>query len=548
MCTNYKHSDKKNQTSKRKGFQLEDGAAHESDHKDWTRKSFLQTLFWGSLGSGLVLDSVPVQAMKRSKFLNRLSAANNDKILILLQLGGGNDGLNTIIPVTNDIYYQKRPTIAITKQESILLSDDIGMHPAMSPLESLWGAGKMSVVNNVGYHDQDRSHGRSTDIWVSGSDSNQTITSGWAGRFLVEDNPDFIQNPPEFPLGVRIGGPASLFQSDFGNLGVTFGGAAQFSQFLDRGGFYDEQAVPETNFGRSLSYTRKIANASFKYLESIQTAADSAQNLGEYPNSSLANSLAIVAKLIRGGLPTKVYVVSRGGFDSHNNQGGAEGSHANNLNDVAASIQAFYADLAQDELDKKALTMTFSEFGRTLNENGSQGTDHGSSAPVMVFGPVNGGIYGEHANLTDLDNSGDPIYNMDYRSIYSAILDDWFELEPETKAQVLQGDYEHLDLIEKSATSNENRHPIPKEFTLFQNFPNPFNPSTLISFSLPQSAFVQLGIFDVSGKLVHTLVDKKLAAGRHEIRFNGSALASGVYLYRLKTPGGILSKTMTLLK
>ena len=548
MCTHHQHSDKKNQTSKRKGFQLEDGAAHEIDHKDWTRKSFLQTLFWGSLGSGLPLNSVPVQAMKRSKFLNRLSAANNDKILILLQLGGGNDGLNTIIPVTNDIYYQKRPTIAIKKQESILLSDDIGMHPAMSPLETLWGAGKMSVVNNVGYHDQDRSHGRSTDIWVSGSDSNQTITSGWAGRFLVEDNPDFIQNPPEFPLGVRIGGPASLFQSDFGNLGVTFGGANQFNQFLDRGGFYDEQAVPETNFGRSLAYTRKIANASFKYLESIQTAADSAQNFGDYPNSSLANSLAIVAKLIRGGLPTKVYVVSRGGFDSHNNQGGVEGSHANNLNDVAASIQAFYADLAQDELDKKALTMTFSEFGRTLNENGSQGTDHGSSAPVMVFGPVKGGIYGEHANLTDLDNSGDPIYNMDYRSIYSAILDDWFELEPETKAQVLQGDYEHLDLIEKSATSTENRHPIPKDFKLFQNFPNPFNPSTLISFSLPQSAFVQLGVFDVRGKLVHTLLDKKLSAGRHEIRFDASALASGVYLYRLKTPGGILSKTMTLLK
>lgn len=554
MCTSHSsHShSKKDSTqgdSSRKGARLADGAAHEQDHSAWNRKSFLQTLFFGTIGSGLMLNSVPVQAMKRTKFLNRLLSANNNRVLVLLQLGGGNDGLNTIIPVTNDIYYQKRPTIAICKQDSILLSDDIGMHPALSPLQSLWDSGSMNVINNVGYHDQNRSHGRSTDIWVSGSDANQTITTGWAGRFLVEDNPEFIQNPPEFPLGVRIGGSASLFQSDYGNLGVTFGGASQFTQFLERGGFYDENSVPNSAFGRSLAYTRKIANASFKYLESIQQAADNATNKGEYPDSSLANSLAIVAKLIRGGLPTKVYVVSRGGFDSHNNQGGVEGGHASNLNDVAASIQAFYNDLAQDDLDKRALTMTFSEFGRTLQENGSKGTDHGSSAPVLLFGPVTGGIVGEHANLQDLDNSGDPVYSLDYRSVYYSVLKDWFQLEPEALQHVISGTFDDLGLIATSSEFDSNRkNNLPTHIELFQNYPNPFNPETRIRFNLSKSSPVQLAVFDQNGRIVQTLIDKTLSAGSHFIRFNASALASGVYIYRLRTPEGIHSKTMTLIK
>jgi uncharacterized protein (DUF1501 family) len=530
----------------RHGSSLEHGEAHEKDHQAWTRRSFLSTLGIGALGSGLMLGGIPVNAMARTKFLNRLMAADNDRVLILIQLGGGNDGLNTVIPFENDVYYQKRPTIAITKEESIQLSDEIGIHPAMASLQPMWGAGNMAVFNNVGYEDHSRSHARGTDVWTSGSSADVNLGTGWAGRFLVEDNPDLIANPPEYPLGVRIGGSATLFQSEFGNLGVTFGGASQFAQFIEQGGFYNEDDVPANEFGRSLSFARKIANSSFKYLESIQNAADNSTNAVEYPNSGLSRSLSVVARLIRGGLKTKVFLVSKGGFDTHNNQGSTEGGHANLLRDVADSVQAFYADLESDDLDERTLTMTFSEFGRTLDENTSNGTDHGSSAPVMVFGPVNGGIYGEHADLINLDGSGDPVFGLDYRSIYSSILGSWFGLAEEAKDGVLMGEFEDLGFV-NMLTSNEPSQK-PRAFKLHQNYPNPFNPSTNISFVLPTSGPVRLQVFDVNGRLIQTLADKTLAAGEHNLLFDASALSSGTYLYRLETPYGVSSKTMSLIK
>ena len=543
MCTH----DQKSKNSSRHGSSLKHGQAHSHDHQAWTRRSFLSSLGIGALGSGLLLGGIPVNAMARTKFLNRLMAADNDRVLILIQLSGGNDGLNMVVPVENDIYYNKRPTISIPKNDAFLMSEEIGLHPAMLNLQNLWEGGNMAVFNNVGYEDANRSHARSTDIWTSGSSADMNVGTGWAGRFLVEDNPDFIENPPEYPLGVRIGGSANLFQSEFGNLGVTFGGATQFAQFLEQGGFYDEDGTPDNDFGHSLSFARKVANSSFKYLESIQEAADTSTNLVEYPNSSLSRSLSIVAKLIRGGLKTKVFLVSKGGFDTHNNQGSSEGGHAELLADIADSVQAFYADLESDELQNRALTMTFSEFGRTLDENSSGGTDHGSSAPVMVFGPVNGGIYGEHANLTELDGSGDPVYGMDYRTIYSSILNSWFGLEITDTETVLQGEFEDLGFVEAALTSNEHTQQ-PQIFKLHQNYPNPFNPSTLLSFVLPSSTTVRLQIFDIKGSLIQTLVNKKMTAGEHQLRFNGTSLPSGTYLYRLQTPYGAASKTMTLIK
>lgn len=531
----------------RHGSALEHGKAHEHDHRCWTRRSFLSTLGIGALGSGLMVGGIPVNAMARTKFLNRLVAADNDRVLVLIQLSGGNDGLNTIIPVENDIYYNKRPTIGIRKQDSILLSDDIGMHPAMSGLESLWGDGNMAVIHNVGYEDADRSHARSTDIWTTASDSDVNLGTGWAGRYLVEDNPDIIANPPEFPLGVRLGGSANIFQSEFGNLGVTFGGAEQFARFLEQGGFYDEENVPQNEFGRSLSFARKIANSSFKYLESIQNAADSSQNLGEYPDSGLSRSLSVVARLIRGGLKTKVFLVSKGGFDTHNNQGNVDGGHAGLLADIADSVNAFYADLAADDLQNRAMTMTFSEFGRTLDENSSGGTDHGSSAPVMIFGPVNGGQYGQHSDLTELDGSGDPVFSTDYRTIYSSILNNWFGLEINDTETVLQGEFQQLGFVDGTVTSNQYSS-RPETFRLEQNYPNPFNPETTIRFTLSEPQAVSLKVYDTNGRLIKILADKKMRAGEYSFRFNATDLPSGTYLYNLSTDQGSQTRKMTLIK
>lgn len=539
---------KPNNSHTRHGGALEHGEAHTQDHDAWTRRSFLSTLGFAAIGSSMMLGGMPVSTFARSKFFNRLASAENDRVLILIQLCGGNDGLNTIIPVTNDIYYQKRPTLGIRKQDSILLSDDIGMHPAMANMQSFWGDGNMALIHNVGYASQNRSHARSTDIWTSASNANQNLNSGWAGRFLVEDNPDFIANPPEFPLGVRIGGSANVFQSEFGNLGVTFGGASQFTRFLEQGGFYDEENVPANEFGRSLSFARKIANSSFKYLESIQAAADRAVNLADYPNTGLSRSLAVVARLIRGGLNTKLYLVSLGGFDTHNNQGGLSGGHANLLSIISNAVNAFYSDLGTDNLSHRALAMTFSEFGRTLQENSSQGTDHGSSAPVMVFGPVKGGQYGSHATLEELDRSGDPIYGTDFRSVYTTIMDDWFGLPADDISSVIPGQYSKIDFVDAVAAGSPRLDEIPRSVTLDQNYPNPFNPSTSIRFTLPVAGEVKLQVFDVNGRLVSTLINGTMKAGSHTTTFHSGALSSGTYVYRLDTPAGSVTRKMTLIK
>ncbi|MTI88671.1 MAG: DUF1501 domain-containing protein [Balneolaceae bacterium] len=544
MCQKDQH---KTNSHTRHGGSLEDGEAHEKDHRSWSRRSFLNALGFTAFGSGMALAGMPVHTFARTSFLNRLMKADNDRVLILVQLSGGNDGLNTIIPIHNDIYYEKRPIIGISKNDSILLNDDIGMHPAMSSLEPFWGEGNMAVVNNVGYSNPNRSHARATDIWTSAS-AEQNATTGWAGRFLTQQNPDLISDPPQYPLGLRIGGSSSLFQSQFGNLGVTFSGANQFAQFIEQGGFYNEDQVPNSQFGRSLSFARKVANSSFRYLESIQQAADSASNMGEYPGSSLSQSLAVVARLIRGGLKTRVFLVSKGGFDTHNNQGGTEGSHANLLADISDSVQAFYNDLESDNLHNRALTMTFSEFGRTLDENSSQGTDHGSSAPVMVFGPVNGGIYGEHSDLTNLDSSGDPVYSTDFRSVYTSILNSWFGLEGQETNTVLNGNYNTLGFVDETATSTDPKPGTPAHFTLKQNYPNPFNPKTNISFTLDKAMVVQLNVYDINGRLVQQLVHKKMRSGTHTLSFNGQHLASGTYFYELKTPAATETKKMTLIK
>jgi uncharacterized protein (DUF1501 family) len=537
------------QNSHRHGFKLEHGEAHTRDHQKWSRRSFLASLGLASLGSTMMLGGMPVQAFSNSSLLQRLGQLPTRRVLVLIQLNGGNDGLNTVVPVEDSVYYNIRPTIAIPKQESILLDDMTGLHPAMASVMDLWNNDAMSVVQSVGYADSSRSHFRGTDIWASGADSDENLNSGWMGRFLTESNPDFLANPTDYPLGVRIGGTNLLFQSDFGNVGMTFGGNSQFEAFVEQGGFYSEDDLPDNAYGNALAYARKVTNASFRYVEAVQNAANAAENMGAYPQSSLGRGLSNIAKLIRGQLQTRIYLVSRGGFDTHSMQGGVEGGHADNLRDVADSVTAFYADLAADGLDQEVLTMTFSEFGRTMGENGSQGTDHGSSAPLFLFGPgVSSGIYGDAPDLVNLEG-GEPIFSTDYRTVYSTVLRNWFGLEEAISAEILGDNYQAFDFIDRMATDVERfDQQIARSFKLNQNYPNPFNPNTIISFSLPQSAPVRLRVFDVNGRLIQTLVDRNLSSGNHEVIFNGSGLNSGMYFYTLETPNGSKTGKMTLIK
>ncbi len=533
----------------RHGACLHHGDAHERDHAAWSRRDFLTRVGLATAGTVLTIGNHTIRAFGQSPLLRALQQSATDRILVLVQLNGGNDGLNTVIPVENDIYYNNRPTIAIPKNSAVLLDNDTGLHPGMSALEPLWLDGKMSLIHNVGYPRQSRSHFEGTVNWSTARDQGAPESTGWLARYLTEEHPDFFTNPLDYPLAVRVGGPATLFQSAAGNLAVTFSDASDLERFVQQGGFYDTENVPATLYGAELAYIRSVTNASFRYVESVQTASDAGANLSAYPPGGLATSLAVVARMLRGGLPTNLYTVSRGGFDTHSGQGGAQGSHANLLSDVATSVAAFMSDLAQDGLDQRVVVMTFSEFGRTLRENGSGGTDHGAGAPMLLFGAgLSGGIYGSQSNLVDL-YGGDPMFTTDYRSVYATLLQDWLGLEAAAVDSVLGGSFTPMGFVEDVASvANDPSPELPAGLSLHQNYPNPFNPTTTIRFDLPTSSDVHLAVFDMNGRRVRSLVERRLPAGSHSINFDADRLPSGAYVYRLQTDGKTVTRTMILAK
>ena len=535
----------------RHGSCLEHGEAHAREHSRWSRRDFLARMGLASAGFAFTLGGVPLSAYGRAPMLQQLGPLETDRVLILLQLRGGNDGLNTVIPVNNSIYYNARPTIAIRKQDALLLDNDTGLHPAMQSLQPLWNTGQMAVVHNVGYDRSTRSHFEGTVNWVTARDQGMAVSTGWTGRYLADEFLIGPGGPLEHPLAVRVGSaPASLFHSDYGNLGVTFADSQQFERFLSQGGFYDPDDVAPTVYGEALTFVRQVTNASFCFVESVQRAADGASNLSAYPGGSLAENLSVVARLIRGRLGARVFAVSEGGFDTHSNQGGIAGSHANRLRNVADATAAFLADLAADGLDRQVVVMTFSEFGRTLNENGSNGTDHGAGAPLLLFGPgLRGGLYGTQSSLqSSALYGGDPRFTTDYRDVYSTVLQDWFGLPAQRVEGILDGPFSNLNFVDDKIAVGREETPAPRAIRLDQNYPNPFNASTRLTYSLSQGGPVRLQVFDIRGRLVQVLADHSHVPGIYTLDFDGHGLPSGTYFYRLETAAGSQSRRMVLVK
>ncbi|NNF57111.1 MAG: DUF1501 domain-containing protein [Rhodothermaceae bacterium] len=522
---------------------LEHGEAHDHDHAAWTRRDFLVRSGLAVAGGGAMLaGSMPVRALEPSALLQQLAALDTDRVLVILQLGGGNDGLNTVVPKTNDLYYQRRPTLAIAANETVALDTDYGLHPAMQSLEPTWGEGGMAVVHNVGYPDANLSHFRATDIWLSASDSEEYLTTGWAGRSLETLFPDFETAPPAFPPAVQIGtSNPLLFRGQSAGYGMALFDTELFLQIVQGEPVYDPAAVPPTPWGDELAFLRTVANDSFRYADAISQAYEAASNATEYPEGNMPASLAGCARLIKGGLGARIYLVSVGGFDTHANQAD---EHALLLQQVSETVAAFYADLAATGDADRVLTMTFSEFGRRIEENGSDGTDHGTAAPLFLFGGgVIGGLYGDGPDLASPDPNGNLVHSTDFRSVYATVLQEWFGLEEAVTTSILGGSFGIIPMLaDPVATEPEG---VPLTFGLEQNSPNPFGSSTQIRFTLTEAGLVRLQVFDLQGRLISTLVNEARAAGQHHIPFDADALPSGTYLYRLEAPEGVRTSRMT---
>ncbi len=489
------------------------------------------------------IGGIPMKAFAKP-FMSIQSS--NGKILVLIQFKGGNDGINTVIPLDQySAYANFRPTIKLSDTEIVKLTDATALHPALRQFQTLYGEGKLSLIQNVGYASPNRSHFRATDIWLSASDSTQYLYDGWAARYLLKTFPTFPGTPPNHPMGIQLSSvPSGLFDCDEGGLAVNFSDPNAFYTLV-AGMTADTDPPPATIAGDELKFLKEVAALSMQYAGVIKEKADKGNPTSTYPTTRLGPQLKIVADLILGGLETPIYLTQLDGFDTHSNQLATQQTLFQNLAD---SVIAFQRDIEKAGLADKVVIMTFSEFGRRVKENASGGTDHGAALPMFMIGnSLQGGIIGANANLSNLDNNGDIKFAYDYRQIYASILMDHFGMAAAEAKDILLKDFTKLPIF-KPTTDIKDYDSLPTEFSLSQNYPNPFNPVTTINYQLSQFSDVSLKVYDVLGNEVATLVDKSQHVGKYQVRFDGSRLASGTYIYTLKANNYIQTKKMLLVK
>lgn len=406
-----------------------------------TRREFLK---WGGGGLGLLAFSQFAPSFLVQSTLAATPAPEKDRsILVLVQLAGGNDGLNTVIPYEDPEYYRLRPTIGIKKEEAIRLDDMLGLHPSLAAIHALMQEGNAGIIQNVGYPNPNHSHFRSSEIWETGSESNQFLPTGWIGRFLDNDcggapgtagtggDPVAVHVTNELPQSFLAGKPHATF-------GLRGGGNRNRENlaFLEKLVKHDDhEANANASFLRSTMMDALVTE------QRVQKILGGYRPESAYPGNNFAQSLRNVAALISAGMSTRVYFVSLGGFDTHSNQ---VNNHGNLLRTLSEGLAAFQKDLVSKKLDSQVLTMTFSEFGRRPNENESRGTDHGTAAPLFVMGKsIKGQLHGTSPSL-NLKKNQDLEFSTDFRQVYATVLDKWFSCPTD---QVLGKTYEPLKFI-----------------------------------------------------------------------------------------------------
>ncbi|QIP12827.1 DUF1501 domain-containing protein [Spirosoma aureum] len=385
----------------------------------------------------------------------------NDRVLVLIQLNGGNDGLNTVIPVDQYGAYQAaRPNIALPQNKVLKLNgaDAMALHPALSEIQLLFNEGKAGIVQAVSYPKPNFSHFRATDIWMTGSDSDKVLNTGWAGRYLNDSFPGFPDKYPNEtmpdPLAIQVGSVvASAFQGPAFTMGLAISNPANFYNLIED----KTDATSNTRWGEQLAYLEKVSQKTDQYAGVIKKAALSiTRQSDKYPTpgkNPLADQLKIVARLVAGGLRTKVYLVSTGSFDTHAKQAEPDdtttGTHAQLLRRVSEAVGAFMDDLKGLNVADRVMGMTFSEFGRRIKSNASGGTDHGAAAPVFYFGnAVKVGVIGTNPQLPTTATVNDNVaMQYDFRSVYATVLQQWLNLPPNEVQRVLMGQFPLLPMV-----------------------------------------------------------------------------------------------------
>ncbi len=430
----------------------------------FTRRAFLSrgmVLASSAASIPLFIESSAQALAQGAGALSSRPGIPDDHILVVVQLSGGNDGLNTVIPYADRAYYNARPGIGVQERDVLKLSgrEPVGLHPRMEGLKALYDDGLLSVVQAVGYPNPNRSHFLSMDIWHT-ADTGGT-GPGWLGKYYdcecagadpKAQTPDTTTAAQRAAITLGADAPRALIGRK--TKPITFESPDLF-RWTAGANDPDAEAAYRAMLSAGAPDAPEGSNAAFLARTALdaQISADlirkavSRTTPSSYPRSELGRQLAMVAAMIQANLKSRVYYVTLGGFDTHAGQGGAQGRHGNLLNDYAQSLKAFYDDLKAQRNDERVLTMTFSEFGRRVGQNASGGTDHGAAAPMFFVGPmVRPGVQNAHPSLTDLDD-GDLKYAIDFRSAYSGVLKEWLRADP---SQVLGRAWSPLRVLKRA--------------------------------------------------------------------------------------------------
>ena len=375
-----------------------------------------------------------------------MTSTKIDPILVVIQLTGGNDSLNTLIPYGNSLYYDNRSTVAIPQDEVIVIDDNFGFNPAMRPVKDLYDQGKVALIQGVGYPNPNRSHFRSMDIWHTCEPDKQG-SEGWLGRVIRDIDP----NGENVLTGVNFGRglPRALAVPGVPVASVavleTYGVLTGISEEPDRTDALDVFArmyAPAIGSGPVMDYLGQTGLDALKGADILKTAPDRYVSSIEYADNAISKNLQGISKVLNANLGTRIFYTQHGGYDTHANQGPV---HPKLWTELSQAISDFYADLAEHDVSEDVLMFVFTEFGRRVKDNGS-GTDHGSGGLALAIGdPVKGGMYSEYPSLKESDLlEGDLQFNIDYRGVYGSMIENWLQLDP---IPVVGGNFEQLDFV-----------------------------------------------------------------------------------------------------
>ena len=540
------------------------------------RRNFIQLT---ASASALSLLPTEVFALFKSAGMTTCPDVNAKKI-VLIQLAGANDGLNTLVPLNQyDAYASLRPNIKLNNvgasnglinlDTTLALENQVGLHPSLTGFKSLYDSGFMRVIQGVGYPSQDKSHFKSTDLWLTGGDgtqANNNLESGWMGRFLESYYSNFLT--ADFPLGIQLGSS----DNSLGFHGEVEHGMSININGQDPSGFYSivnglggapPTNIPNSEYGNLIQFILDSDNETNIYAQAISTAFNSGTNSAAvtYPSTSLANQLKSVARFISGGLQTKVYLVKIGGFDTHDAQVASNttthlGDHADLLTQVSEAINCFITDLNSQNLGDDVIAVPFSEFGRKAGENGNLGTDHGEIAPMFVFGKsINPGISGTNINLSEAvlaNNFQVQTVQHDYRRVFSTILQDWFGASNQTLDltfydHTINSSYANNKVSDLIKTANTVPASCYTDSLLTVNdfvkgndivvYPNPSFES--ISINTNNNPIYVVSVYSIDGKFITSY---KNPMSSDNFTINVQDLAVGLYTIKVDTNYGSFTK------